>query len=50
MINKSFLNKFKIQTKQFQYIAPFYKRNKSIEDTTLLKILNKKNQKSYLLI
>lgn len=49
MINKSFLNKFKIQTKQFQYIAPFYKRNKSIEDTTLLKILNKKKPKIILI-
>ena len=49
MINKNFLKKFKIQTKQFQYIAPFYKRNISIEDATLLKILNKKKPKIILI-
>ena len=49
MINKNFLKKFKIETKQFQYIAPFYKRNISIEDATLLKILNKKKPKIILI-
>ena len=48
-INRIFLKKLQIETKQFQYIAPFYKRNTYIEDVSLLKILNKKKPKIILI-
>lgn len=48
-VNQVFLKKFRIRTKNFQYIAPFYQKNKPIEDTILLKILKKKKPKIILI-
>ena len=41
VINKKYLKKFNINVKSRQYIAPFYKKNSYIRDTSLLKILKR---------
>ena len=49
IINKKYLKKIKIDVKNRQYIAPFYKKNSYILDTSLLKILKKKRPKIILI-
>ena len=42
ILNKKYLKRYKINIKNRQYIAPFYKKNSYISDISLLKILKKK--------